>query len=191
MRAGIRALLAEMDLEASDEAPVGQEGRPLVVVADAGEEPVRSVISTLVDEFGDGAAFIVLAGEAADFGELQPGAGMPAGLLLRDVAAAELAAAVQAVANGLTVLDPAAAAVLGRERRSAASAEPLDEPLTQRELEVLRELALGLPNKTIALRLGISEHTVKYHVGEILGKLDAASRTEAVMLGARRGLLPL
>jgi DNA-binding NarL/FixJ family response regulator len=113
-------------------------------------------------------------------------------LLLRDVSAVELAAAVHAVASGLTVLDPEVASVFGRGRRpSAANAEPLSEPLTERELEVLRELALGLPNKAIALRLGISEHTVKYHVGEILGKLDAASRTEAVMLGARRGLLPL
>jgi DNA-binding NarL/FixJ family response regulator len=190
MRAGLRALLAEMDIEASDEAPAG--GGPLfVVVADAGEEPVRSVLSTLTDEFGDEAALIVLAGEAAEFGDLSPGPGTAAGLLLRDVSAAELGAAVQAVANGFTVLDPEVAAVLARERRPAASAEPLDEPLTERELEVLRELALGLPNKTIALRLGISEHTVKYHVGEILGKLEAASRTEAVMLAARRGLLPL
>jgi DNA-binding NarL/FixJ family response regulator len=63
--------------------------------------------------------------------------------------------------------------------------------LTERELDVLRLLALGLPNKGIALELGISEHTVKFHVGSILSRLNAASRTEAVMLAARRGLLPL
>ncbi len=191
MRAGIRALLAEMDLEASDEAPAGDDGRAVVVVADAGDEPIRSLLSNLREEFGDAAALVLLAGEASDFGELPPGPEMPAGLLLRDVSARELAAAVQAAANGLTVLDPEVAAVFARERRAPAIGEPLGEPLTERELEVLRELALGLPNKTIALRLGISEHTVKYHVGEILGKLEAASRTEAVMLAARSGLLPL
>jgi DNA-binding NarL/FixJ family response regulator len=63
--------------------------------------------------------------------------------------------------------------------------------LTERELEVLPLLALGLPNKAVAQRLGISEHTVKFHVGAILSKLGAASRTEAVMIAARRGLLPL
>ncbi|MGK2965089.1 MAG: response regulator transcription factor, partial [Tepidiformaceae bacterium] len=65
------------------------------------------------------------------------------------------------------------------------------EPLTSRELDVLRQLALGLPNKTIAFNLGISDHTVKFHVSAVLAKLGAASRTEAVMLAARRGLLPL
>lgn len=190
MRAGIRALLAEMGLDAADEAPADGRGGT-VVVADAGDQPLATVVDDLRTEFGDGSSWIVIASEAGDFAGLQPGPSMPAGLLLRDVSAAELVAAVQAVANGLTVLDPEVAAVFARERRPALSAEPLGEPLTERELEVLRELALGLPNKAIALRLGISEHTVKYHVGEILGKLDAASRTEAVMLAARRGLLPL
>ncbi|MCC6386326.1 MAG: response regulator transcription factor [Dehalococcoidia bacterium] len=63
--------------------------------------------------------------------------------------------------------------------------------LTAREREVLTLMAAGLPNKTIALRLGISEHTAKFHVGTVLAKLGAASRTEAVMTAARRGLLPL
>lgn len=63
--------------------------------------------------------------------------------------------------------------------------------LTPREREVLALMAAGLPNKTIALRLGISEHTAKFHVGTVLAKLGAASRTEAVMTAARRGLLPL
>ncbi|HKC74673.1 MAG TPA: response regulator transcription factor, partial [Chloroflexota bacterium] len=63
--------------------------------------------------------------------------------------------------------------------------------LTPREIEVLGMLAEGLGNKTIARRLGISEHTVKFHVGSIFAKLDASSRTEAVTLGARRGLIML
>jgi DNA-binding CsgD family transcriptional regulator len=65
------------------------------------------------------------------------------------------------------------------------------ETLTPRETEVLRMLAEGAGNKQIARRLGISEHTVKFHVGSILAKLNAASRTEAVTLGVRRGLIPL
>ena len=59
------------------------------------------------------------------------------------------------------------------------------------ELDVLRLIAQGLPNKAIALQLGISEHTVKFHVGTVLGKLNAASRTEAVALAVRAGILPL
>ena len=65
------------------------------------------------------------------------------------------------------------------------------EDLTPREREVLAQLALGLPNKTIARRLGISEHTAKFHVAAVMAKLGAASRTEAVRLGARRGLVAL
>jgi DNA-binding CsgD family transcriptional regulator len=68
---------------------------------------------------------------------------------------------------------------------------PPAQQLTPREIEVLGMLAEGLGNKTIARRLGISEHTVKFHVGSILAKLDASSRTEAVTLGARRGLIML
>ena len=67
--------------------------------------------------------------------------------------------------------------------------DPLVERLTARELAVLRLVAEGLPNKTIALRLGISEHTVKFHVNAILGKLGVASRTEAVVRATRLGLI--
>ena len=63
--------------------------------------------------------------------------------------------------------------------------------LSDREIEVLRHVAAGLPNKGIARELSISEHTVKFHVGTILGKLGAASRTEAVTLAVRGGILPL
>ncbi len=65
------------------------------------------------------------------------------------------------------------------------------EALTPREVEVLRLLAQGLPSKAIASQLRISEHTVKFHVGSIMGKLGAASRTEAVTLAIRRGLIAL
>lgn len=66
---------------------------------------------------------------------------------------------------------------------------PLVEPLTPRELEVLYLLAEGLRNKEIALRLGVSERTATFHVGNVLGKLGADSRTEAVHFARRRGLV--
>lgn len=67
----------------------------------------------------------------------------------------------------------------------------LAEPLTRREREVIQMLAGGLGNKEIASRLAISEHTVKFHVASILDKLGAGSRTEAVSLGIRRGIVLL
>ena len=63
--------------------------------------------------------------------------------------------------------------------------------LTPREHDVLRLLAEGLPNKGVASRLEVSEHTVKFHVNSIMGKLNAQSRTEAVILATRLGLLPI
>jgi len=99
---------------------------------------------------------------------------------------------VEAAAAGLIVLHPAEfdAMFPAAEPASSPLAE-LVEPLTPRESEVLQMLASGLANKEIATRLAISEHTVKFHVASILGKLGAASRTEAVTLGIRRGLVLL
>jgi two-component system nitrate/nitrite response regulator NarL len=111
------------------------------------------------------------------------------GLLPRDSSAVRLVAALTAVAWDLIVLDPSLAApMLGTRDSSSPS---LVEELTPRELEVLGLLAEGLPNKAIALRLGISEHTVKFHVNAVLGKLGAQSRTEAVVRATRLGLILL
>jgi len=74
-------------------------------------------------------------------------------------------------------------------RPADAGPGPAGEPLTRREATVLRTMGEGLANKEIAARLGISEHTVKFHVAAILSKLGATSRTEAVILAVRRGLL--
>jgi DNA-binding NarL/FixJ family response regulator len=71
------------------------------------------------------------------------------------------------------------------------SDDSFDEPLTPREIQVLELLAEGLPNKTIAVRLGISDQTVKFHVASISGKLGAANRTDAVRRAVRRGLITL
>jgi DNA-binding NarL/FixJ family response regulator len=109
-------------------------------------------------------------------------------LLPRDASAAAILAAVEAAASGLAVVDPHDLEGL---LASAAPAPLLGDPpaITARELEVLRMMAEGAANKTIAWKLGISEHTVKFHVASILTKLNAGSRTEAVTLGIRRGLI--
>ncbi|NEP19669.1 MAG: response regulator transcription factor, partial [Leptolyngbya sp. SIO4C1] len=107
------------------------------------------------------------------------------------VTAEVLQPAVAAVTHGLSLLHPTLAAPPGSWGEGFESREPLSEPLTPREIEVLGELALGLSNKAIAQRLMISEHTVKFHISALLGKLGAASRTEAVAVGLRQGLIML
>jgi DNA-binding NarL/FixJ family response regulator len=115
------------------------------------------------------------------------------GVLLREATSEALAAALQAIAHGLIVLDPALAGVLVAPSHGTllGDGDSIIEALTPRELEVLRGLAEGLPNKQIARRLEISEHTVKFHVNAILGKLGAQSRTEAVVRATRAGLILL
>jgi len=111
------------------------------------------------------------------------------GFLPRAGSAERLAAAARAAAADLIVLDPAFAITVLPAR--AREAEPIVEDLTPRELDVLQLLAEGLSNKEIAERLGITDHTVKFHVNTILSKLDAHSRTEAVTRAARLGLIIL
>jgi NarL family two-component system response regulator YdfI len=114
------------------------------------------------------------------------------GVLPADVAAVQLISAVVAVAKGLVVLQPGELALAAASTRTRnGEAAELFEPLTPREKEVLEMLASGLGNKQIAAHLKISEHTAKFHVASILGKLGASSRTEAVSLGLRRGLILL
>jgi two-component system, NarL family, response regulator YdfI len=110
-------------------------------------------------------------------------------VLPRNAAADEIQAAVEGAAAGLVVLHPSRAVVLtGAVAPVRQRSEGL-EHLTPREIEVLGMMAEGLGNKTIARRLGISEHTVKFHVGSVMGKLNASSRTEAVTTGVRQGLI--
>lgn len=105
----------------------------------------------------------------------------------------EIVAAVEAAAAGLVVLDARGLESLIGAPIVASRGFPGAEiqPLTSREIEVLRMIAEGLGNKTIAWKLGISEHTVKFHVGSIMSKIGASSRTEAVSIGIRRGLILL
>ncbi|HLV98291.1 MAG TPA: response regulator transcription factor [Ktedonobacterales bacterium] len=122
--------------------------------------------------------------------------GLGFGALQRDATGEEIIAAISAVAGGLITLDRRLAGDLlsAPERIQPPTPERLadtEDALTARELEVLQLLAEGLPNKLIATRLHISEHTAKFHVSAIMLKLGAASRTEAVTLAARRGMLIL
>jgi NarL family two-component system response regulator YdfI len=109
------------------------------------------------------------------------------GVLPRDASIPEIAAAIEAAAAGLVVLHPEAVESPVVRIRPAPNADPL----SAREIEVLKLVAEGASNKEIAWKLGISEHTVKFHLNAILTKMRAGSRTEAVMLGLRQGLIPL
>ena len=145
---------------------------------------------------GDGTrhtAFVILAddprgGWAAD--ALRSGA---RAVLPRAATADEIVAAVEAAAVGLVVLhaDILATLLPAQSSLSRTLPAPPAQALTPREIEVLNMLAEGLGNKAIAPRLGITEHTVKAHVASIFAKLGASSRTEAVTLGARLGVIML
>lgn len=177
---------------------------PDVVVWDLGWEPTSGVrparhatrseqdgsptdLESLLDLREAGQAVVALLADATDAVAVWT-AGVR-GLLPRDADVTTLALALPAVAQGLVVLDPTLALALC-PLRQPQPASPV-EALTPRELEVLQLLAEGLPNKTIADRLHISEHTVKFHVNALLGKLGAQSRTEAVVRATRLGLLLL
>lgn len=114
-------------------------------------------------------------------------------LLTRDASPDEIVAAIVAVAAGLIAMQPRALATESGGSRGAETFAPREERerLTPREIDVLGELARGVPNKIIAARLRISEHTVKFHVASIFAKLAVASRTEAVTQGVRLGLIML
>lgn len=110
------------------------------------------------------------------------------GYMLKGAPRDEVFQAVRVVHQGGSLLQPIVASKL---LRHVSQPDDLSEPLTPRELEVLRLMAQGLQNKEIALNLIISERTVKFHVSSILGKLGAGNRTEAVSLAAQRGLIEL
>ncbi|HKS73793.1 MAG TPA: response regulator transcription factor [Terriglobales bacterium] len=114
------------------------------------------------------------------------------GIVPRDAEVEIITAAIQAARSGVVLLDAdVSAALAARIRPPADSRDTTTEELTPREIEVLGMLAEGLGNRDIADRLGISNHTVKFHISSILDKLGATSRTEAVTLGLRKGLILL
>ena len=161
--------------------------RPDVVLLDLDGERLDTALAEIGAER---ARVIALADDVPRGGAETAARRGGAGVLPRDATAREIIAAVHAVAAGLVVLHPEA---LGARLRRGPGRSPPDpaRPLTARELEVLRMLAEGLGNKAIAARLAISSHTAKFHVAAILDKLGAGSRTEAVAIGMRRGLVAI
>ena len=179
VRAGLRAMLAAAP---GIELTSGPEDAPDVTVAHLEEGAIE-------EEWPAGPSVLLVA-SPAEFATMRITGDTPRAYLLKEATADELAAAVTAVARGLVVFDPSLASLVANRPHE----QPLlleGSVLSDREVEVLGLVAAGLPNKGIARELGISEHTVKFHVGTILGKLGAASRTEAVTLAVRGGILPL
>ncbi len=168
---------------------------PDVVLMELGRQDDESVSEKLVALNAlSGAAFIILADEVqVDWATEALRLGIRA-VLPRSATAEEILHTVVTVAAGLVVLHPDVVdvllSVLPSVGRTVDDANPV-QALTPREIEVLGMLAEGLGNKAIAKRLSISEHTVKFHVSSIFTKLNATSRTEAVTLGARQGLIML
>jgi DNA-binding NarL/FixJ family response regulator len=199
-RAGLEAIVASEGLGAAGSfAEPGEllaqlaeiEPDAVLVALDPHDEEPPAEVFALAGAAG-GPPIAVLAADAS-----APWAGdaLRAGLravLPRDASAREIAGALQAVAAGLVAVHADAVEALVHElpasARGGAAAHPA---LTPRELEVLRMLAEGLGNKIISARLGISEHTVKFHIASIFAKLNAGSRTEAVTQGVRQGLIML
>ena len=193
-RAGLAAMLADQpgytvvgQVSGEDDLRAGVGiYQPHVVVWDLGWDPA-STLERIADLNENATPVVVLLPDEAHAQEAM--AAGCRGLLLRDTDSTSLLDTLTAVAAGMVVL---ASHLAPTALPSAAHAPtPPAEALTPRELEVLRLLAEGLPNKAIAYRLEISEHTVKFHVNSILTKLNAQSRTEAVINATRLGLILL
>ncbi len=198
VREGLRAFLELQDgLEVVGEAQDGEAGvqQALALVPDIilmdllmpqvdGLEAMRQLRVQLPD-----CRVIVLTSfldEDRVLPAIQAGA---AGYLLKNVEPSELARAIRAAHRGEAIIDPSVAARLVGALAHGAPPEPVHERLTAREREVLALIAGGRSNKRIALELGISEKTVKTHVGHVLAKLDVADRTQAALLAVRDGLV--
>jgi DNA-binding NarL/FixJ family response regulator len=195
MRAGLEALLADSpDLEVLSGSARGEitgqliaQLQPEVVLLEGADGDQDLVLTATPD--AEIPAIVVLL----DDGQQAPVVNLirsgVRGVLPLEATASEIVQAVHAAAAGLITIHPdLLEGVLSTNRFTP---EEPEQPLTSREVEVLKMLAEGLGNKAIARRLNISEHTVKFHIGSIFSKLNASSRTEAVILGARQGLVLL
>ena len=200
IRGGLQSMLADSRFDivgsAADlESISGQlvDVEPDVVLVEAAADAQEELLNALEDaELAQEYPVIVLS-EQPKTAWLSKAlrAGVRA-VLPRDVAPEQLRAALEAAAAGLVVIHPSELdTVFSATVGPSAPLDELLEPLTRREREVLQMLAAGLANKEIAARLAISDHTVKFHVASILGKLGASTRTEAVSAGIRRGLVML
>lgn len=200
VRRGLRALLeTEDDIEIVGEAADGVEAvlkarslRPDVTLLDL-MMPRKNGIEVIGDikQETPEARILVLTSFSDDekvFSAIKAGA---LGYLLKETSPDELLQAVRDVYHGESSLHPAIARKLIRELNRPSSLPPAEEPLTEREIEVLIKVARGLSNQEIADSLVISERTVRTHVSNILSKLHLANRTQAALYALKEGLTSL
>jgi NarL family two-component system response regulator YdfI len=200
IRGGLQSMLADSRFEivgsaADPDSISGQlvDVEPDVVLVEAVADAQEELLNALEDaEVAREYAIVVLSEQPkADWLSKALRAGVRA-VLPRDATPEQLRAALEAAAAGLVVVHPSEInEILPAHAELSAPLRELPEPLTPREREVLQMISAGLGNKEIAVRLSISEHTVKFHVASILGKLGASTRTEAVSIGIRHGLVLL
>lgn len=200
IRAGIRALLeTEEDLEIIGEAADGMETiiqvrtlKPDVILLDL-QMPHKTGIEAIeeIKREDSHARILVLTSYADDarvFMAMKAGA---LGYLLKESSTTELVQAIHNVNNGEYALHPTVARKLVQELRRPTPLLRFDEPLTEREAEVLLLVARGLSNQEVAEALAIRERTVSTHVSNILNKLHLANRTQATLYALKEGLITL
>ncbi|MEZ4673591.1 MAG: response regulator transcription factor [Caldilineaceae bacterium] len=200
VRGGIRALLeTENDIDVIDEAADGVETvlktrslNPDVILMDL-MMPRKSGIEAIeeIKQEDPDARILVLTSYSDDekvFAAIKAGA---LGYLLKETSTKELLQAIHDVYRGESSLHPAIARKLIRELNRPSNLPPADEPLTEREIEVLVYVARGYSNQDIANSLFISERTVRTHVSNILSKLHLANRTQAALYALKEGLTNL
>ena len=200
IRAGLQSMLADSRVDIAGSAVdfetiSGQlvDVEPDVVLVEIAADAHEDLLNALEDaEIAREYVVVVLSEQPrADLLSKALRAGVRA-VLPREVTPEQLRTALEAAAAGLVVVHPSEVNdVLPAPAALSPPARELPEPLTPREREVLQMISAGLGNKEIAGRLSISEHTVKFHVASILGKLGASTRTEAVSIGIRHGLVLL
>lgn len=201
VREGTRRLLeTESDVEVVAEAASGEEAieaarrfHPDIAIVDIAMPGMGGIAATRsIKTYCPGTAVLILSAyddEPYLMALLDAGA---AGFLLKNVHGQELIKAVRAVARGESVLQPSLAEKAMRRLSARASEEEHStEKLSEREFAVLRLAARGLPNKEIASRLGLSVRTVHSHLANIFMKMQVGSRTEAVLLALRQGMISL
>ena len=186
LRAGLKAILSEDPeialLEGTEDEtdPAGElPPADVVVLASAPSDWNSGQMTAALSQ----TALLIVQDEAVDVRQLMATL-RPWGVLPLDASAEELYAAIHALSAGLIVGTGSLFSLGGETRR-------LQGPLTDREVQILGLLSRGLANKQIALELGISEHTVKFHVSSIYGKLNASNRTQAVREGLQNGWIVL
>jgi DNA-binding CsgD family transcriptional regulator len=173
VRASLRTILGEFDdLDVTEAEPSRLRAVNAEVMLCDGSAPDVDVPALVLVRDAAGAAEALACGAR--------------GVLARTAAPRRMHAALHAVAEAEVVIDDTFADSLLRNPRAEVE---MIEPLTAREREVLRLLASGQTNKEIGQRLGVTDHTIKFHVNGILGKLGAQTRTEAVVEAARRGII--